>query len=215
MVKNAGITAEEVLSTNGYFRIIKNGTLDYKLFKKMTSSMDQNEHAKYYEKAKKEGNPRQLNSFQHYNLFRDAIKSGNSDLVNYVQKGFQKWPITLSRIVYEPFGEENKTIHNYGTSDAYSTIATPVAIKDFIKNEGWKCISNSNSLESLSEKESEMFNKVFNTWKSNPMYFSPKTIHEMVITFLWLNSDDGDELLMEVSKELSYRAPAFLVEQIK
>jgi len=103
----------------GYFEI-DNGNSVYRLMEGMADSMTQDKLAEFYEIEKKKGNPIPMNSIQHIELFDDAVRSGNADLLNFLYKGLQKSPNTLTRIISgTPFGQ-GEIIHNYETSDSFS-----------------------------------------------------------------------------------------------
>lgn len=211
MTKDVKVKSKYVASITGYCKI-DNGNSVYRLIEKMTAPMRQDELAEFYESEKKKGNPLPMSSIQHIELVNDAVKSGNKDLMNYLQKGFRKWPGTLTRVIYNPIGEEDETIHNYGTSDAYSIIGNVVGRDDWIKD-----IDNPNALESLLKtKDIKILNEISNAINQTSMYFSrlnSKPAKKTEATARFYANDDGFNF--SAGWSLSDESPAFLVVQIK
>lgn len=211
MAKNIEVKSKYIAPSTGYFEI-DNGNSVYRLLDKMTPSMNQDKLAEFYEKEKQKGNPLPLNSIQMFEIISDAVKSGNDDLKNYLQEGLQRWSNTLTRVIYNPIGEEDEIIHNYGTSDAYSVMGDIVGKDGLIKN-----IDNSNALESLlGTKDIKKLNEISNAINSTPMYFwrfNSKTSEKVERVAGFNAYDDG--LLLYAYRYLSHEIPAFLVEQVK
>ena len=211
MVKNIEVKSKHVSPITGYFEI-DNGESIYRLMEKMTTPMDQDKLAEFYEFEKKKGNPLPMNSIQHIELFNDAIKSGNKDLMNFLQKGLRMWLNTLTRVIYNPVGKEDETIHNYGTSDAFSVIGNIVGNDGMIID-----IDNSNALELLLKtKDIKGLNKVSNVINSTQIHFyrinsKPVKKIECFVRFgansYWLN--------LVTDRNLSDEYPAFMVGRVK
>ena len=95
----------------------------YRLFEKMTPAMTQDQLAELYEKEKRKGNPHPTDMPLVWALATRALELRNEEesdqLKLFLKKGFRKFPITLTRIVYNP-SEDDVVIHNYGTQDDYS-----------------------------------------------------------------------------------------------
>jgi hypothetical protein len=211
MKKNIEVKTRYVAPNTGYFEI-DNGNAVYRLMEKMTNSMTQDKLAEFYETEKKEGNPLPMNSVQHYELFNDAVKSGNADLLNFIQKGLKKYTNTLTRVIYNPIGEQDETIHNYGTSDTYSVIG------DIVGDDNWiKSINNKNALDSLLKtKDVKRINKISNAINNTPMYLwrfnsKPSEKTECVVGF----NANVVGLGFIANRYSSGENPAFLVEKIK
>jgi len=208
MTKNVKVKSKYVAPSTGHFEI-DNGNSVYRLMEKMTPIMTQDKLAELYNEEKPKGNPIPINSIQHIGLFNDAVKSGNKDLMNYLQKGLREWPNTLTRGIYNPIGKEDEIIHNYGTSDAYSVIGDIIGDNNLIKD-----INNPNALESLLKtKDIKMLNKISNSINQTPMYFwrfnsKPSEKVEHVVGFY----AGDDRLGLNANRDLCYGYPAFLVE---
>ncbi len=210
MEKDIELKTKYIAPSAGYFEI-DNGNSVYRLMEKMTPSMNQDKLAEFYETAKKDGNPVPMNSIQHYELFNDAVKSGNADLLNFLQKGLQRYPNTLTRVIYNPQEEKDEIIHNYRTSDAYSIIG------DIVGNDNWiENINNINALESLLKtKDVKRLNEISNAINQTPMYLwrfnsKPSKKVERVVGF----GADSIRLCLDAWGP-SGGDPAFLVEKVK
>jgi len=139
-----------------YFEV-NNELGDYKLMKKMSSPMTQNELAEIYEKGKSKGKPIPMNSIQHIELFEDAVKSGFNELINFFGENLQNNPITLTRVIYNSC-KKDEVIHNYGTSDAYTLVGDIVGEDGYIER-----LSNKEVLKSLlGTKDISKLDKIFN-----------------------------------------------------
>lgn len=215
MARNIEVTSKYVLPSTGYFEITrheKGKTCTYRLLDKMTPAMTQDKLAEIYESEKQKGNPLPLNSIQTFELLEDAVKSRDSDLINFLQKGLQRWVNTLSRVIYNPLGKEDKTIHNYGTSNAYTITRDIVGRDDWISS-----IDNLDALKSfLGTKDIKNINKISNAINQTPMYFwrlnsKPSQAVERVVRFNSL----GDRLYLNAYGNLSDENPAFLVGKVK
>jgi len=195
----------------GYFEI-DNGKSVYRLMEKMTNPMNQDKLAEFSEIEKEKGNPVPMNSIQHIELFDDAVKSGNQDLLDFLQKGLQRYPNTLTRVVYNLAGKEDETIHNYGTSDSYSRIGDIVGNDDWVKN-----INNINALEFLLKtKDTERLNEISKSINKTPMYLwrlnsKPSGRQERVVRF----GANADRINLDAYRLFFDEDPAFLVERVK
>ena len=212
MKENIEVRAEKVLPSLGHYKIFRKGKHVYNLMMELANPMNQDKLAEFYEIGKEKGNPVPMNSVQHYELFNDAVKSGNPDLLNFLQKELQKYPETLTRVIYNPAGEEDETIHNYGTSDSYSIIGDIVGDDNWIKN-----IHNVNALGLLLKtKDIERLNEISNLINKTPMYlwrFNSKKFkrQERVVGF---DAYPG-RLNLGADRNLFDEGPAFLVERVK
>ncbi|MBT3404643.1 hypothetical protein HN832_03105 [archaeon] len=99
----------------------------YRLMKQMTPSMNQDALAEYSERGKRNGNPYACASNTLWAIFEASTKLEGKinpeeyhNLIQFIQSWMRQSPNTLSRIVYMPEGEQDKVIHNYGTSDEYT-----------------------------------------------------------------------------------------------
>ncbi|MBU2612773.1 MAG: hypothetical protein KKB62_03575 [Nanoarchaeota archaeon] len=211
MTKEIEVKSKYVLPSTGYYEFSANGVPKYRLLEKMTPSMTQDELAELYEVEKKKGNPLPLNSIQMFEIMEDAVKSGDKNLMNHIQKGLQMWPNTLSRVIYNPKGED-EVIHWYGTSDEEKMKGHLVGKDGFIKN-----INNPNALEFLlGTSDIKRINGVTNSINKTPMYFwrfnsKPNERTERVVGF----DAGGGRLYLDADRCLSGEIPAFLVEFLK
>ncbi len=208
---------KHILPSTGYFEISKYNEkgkeIKYRLLDKLSSSMTQDKLAEFYESEKKKGNPLPLNSIQVMELLEDTANSNNNELKNYVHKSLREnWLNTLSRVIYNPAGKKDETIHNYGTSDSYSIIG------DIVGNDNWiKDIDNKNALESLLKtNDVENLNKISNEVNQTPMYFwrlnsKPSEKTDRVVRF----DADVFRLFLYAYRLLSDEYPAFLVERVE
>ena len=179
---------------------------------KMTNPMNQDKLAEFSEIEKEKGNPVPMNSIQHIELFDDAVKSGNPNLLNFLQKGLQRLPNTLTRVVYNLAGKEDETIHNYGTSYSYSIIG------DIVGRDGWiKNINNVNALELLLKtKDIERLNEISKSINKTPMYLwrlnsKPLKRQEHVVRFV----ASSGRVNLNANGSFFSENPAFLVERVK
>jgi len=171
----------------------------FKLFEKMTPAMTQDHLSEFYERERAKGNPYPMDSVLHFAImnafydirnvspmnkkFRDFLQQNSEKLRNFLQTGFQRHLNTLTRIIYNPSGED-KIIHNYKTSDEYSIDEHVVGPDDWMKD-----IQDKKVLEVLLrtqdvvqiDKVSQWINKT-NTciWRLNS---EPKTKDERVVSF--------------------------------
>jgi len=212
MARKIKVKSRYFAPSTGYFEI-DNGKSVYKLIDKMTPEMTQDELAEFYNIEKQKGNPVPMNAPQHIELFDDAVKSGNAELLNFLKKGLQRrWPTTLSRAVYSPVNTENGAIHNYGTFDSYFNAGNLIGKDGFITE-----IDNKNSLEILAEtKNVKRLNKISDAMNQTPMYLwrvnsKPSERTERVVGFFAYN----DWLGLDAVRILSDKDFAFLVEKVK
>ena len=198
-----------------YFEIsgvkYQGGIHTYRLYDKMTDSMNQDELAEFYETEKKKGNPHPMNSILHFSIFDSAVKSENADLLNQIQNGLNKFPNTLSRVIYNSLGND-EVIHNYGTSDAYSLNGNIVGEDNWIKN-----IKDKKSLELLTGvKDINKLDKISDAINKTPMHLwrinskSSEKQERVVVRF----KSYYDRLSLFASWDLSVRGPAFRVLQV-
>lgn len=206
-MKNIEVKSKYVAPSIGYYEISKKGHPNYRLFEKMTSVMTQDKLAEFYEKEKQKGNPLPVNSIRMFQIMEDAMKSGNMDLMNYLQKGLQRCPNTLTRVIYNP-EKKDETIHNYGTSDSYFVLG------DVVGKDGWiRDVDNFNALESLlNTKDTKRLNEVSNAINKTPMYFwrvnsKPLKKVERVVGFY----AGGGRLNLDALRDPSDEYLAFLV----
>ena len=210
-MKNIEVTSKHVIPSVGYYEISENGVPSYRLLEKMAPSRTQDKLAEFYEKEKKTGTPLPLNSIQTFQLMEDAFKSGNKDLMNFIQKGLQEWPNTLTRVVYN-FKGEDEVIHGYGTSDEMVMNGNVVGNSGFIEK-----IDNPNALELLlGTKDLKRINEVTNAINKTPMFLwnfnsKPKERTERVV---WFGAFDV-RVLLNAYWDPSGEFSAFLVEFLK
>ena len=163
----------------------------YRLFKKMTPAMKQEQLAELYEQEKQKGNPHPTDApliwwgicTSAYTLKNQNPKEAER-LRNFLQTGFQKYPNTLTRVIYNPSGED-KIIHNYKTSDQYSLNGKVVGPDGWINE-----IPDENTLEKLlGTSNIEQINKV-SQWINNTdthiwrLNSKPKTKNKRVARFV-------------------------------
>ncbi len=100
----------------------KTGT--YRLFEQMTPAMNQEQLAELYEQEKQKGNPYPTDRplieaiVTKAHEFIDQNPKEAKRLRSFLLTGSQKYPNTLTRIIYNPSGKD-KIVHNHGTSDEY------------------------------------------------------------------------------------------------
>ena len=191
---------------------INNGKSTYRLINGMTSPMTQDKLAEFYETAKQKGNPLPMSAPQLFSVIEDAANSGNKDLINFIREGLQKYPNTLSKVFYNPRGQNDETIHLCNTSDAYAIIGNIVGKDGFIKD-----IDNKNALKYLiGTKDIQKINRTSNKINAKP-------------TFIWRANSKPNEQLEEIVRVYAFSDrflllaggdffgvyPSFLVEQVK
>lgn len=97
----------------------------YRVFGEMAPSMTQDKLAEFDSQEKPKGNPHPMDSVLHYAIASAAHKLRNESpqeaekLRTFLQQGCRRYPHTLTRIAYNPSGND-RIIHNYGTLDQYS-----------------------------------------------------------------------------------------------
>ncbi len=214
MTKTIKPLVKHVFPCEEYFEIsgvnYRGNTHTYRVYSKMTDSMNQDKFAKEYEKGKKEGNPHPMDSILHFSIFDSAVKSGDSDLMNFIQSGLRKYPNTLSRVIYNHSGKD-EIIHNYGTSDAY------LLTGDVVGPDGWiKDINYKKSLELLiGIKDTMKLDKISQRINKTHMYLwrinsKPSEKIERVVRF-----GAGDyRLFLYAGRDSSNVFPAFRVLQV-
>jgi len=214
MAKIIKPSVKHVFPSEEYFEIsgvnYRGDTNTYRLYTKMTPPMNQDKLAEFYEKEKKEGNPRPMDSILHFSIFDSAVKSGDSDLMNFIQSGLKKYPNTLSRIIYNP-SQKDKIMHNYGTSDYYSLMG------DIAGEDNWiDKLKDKKSLELLTGiKDINKLNKISLGINNTPMYIwrvnskSSEKI-ECVVGF----SAGVVRLFLLAGRFLSLEYPAFRVQAV-
>ena len=205
---------KHVFPSEEYFEIsgvnYKGNPHTYRLYNKMTNSMNQDKLAEFYEKEKKEGNPHPMDSILHFSIFDSAVKSGDKDLMNFIQSGLRKYPNTLSRVIYN-HSSKDKIMHNYGTSDYYALTGDIVGEDCLVAD-----IKDKKSLELLTGiKDIEKLNKISQGINKTPMYLwrvnsKPSEKIERVVRFV----ADDDRLSLLAGRYPSYEFPAFRVLQV-
>ncbi|MDP2672489.1 MAG: hypothetical protein Q8O84_01615 [Nanoarchaeota archaeon] len=212
MEKNIKVKTKHVAPSPGYFEI-DDGIHTYRLMENLSPSMTQNKLAEFYEEQKQKGNPLPLNSIQMIGLLEDTANSEDNELKNYVHRSLRNnWLNTLTGVIYNPAGQKDETIHNYGTSDAYSIIG------DIVGNDNWiEKIDNPNALESLLKtNDIKKLNEISNKINKTPMYFwrvnsKPSKKTESAVRFY----ANDDRLRLDANWDLSCECPAFLVEKVE
>jgi len=132
-------------------------------------------------------------------------------LRSFLQQGLRKYPNTSSRIIYEPFGQD-EIIHNYNTSEQYSLSADIVGSDGEITD-----IPDKEVLEALLEtKDIDKINKVSNWINGTPFWIwrlnsRPKQKDERVARFLV----GSGRLLLDCYRYLALQYPGFWVERIE
>lgn len=219
MSKIIKLKVKHVLPSAGYFEICKYNkkgkSVKYKLLDRLNPLMTQENLAEFYEFEKKKGNPLPLNSIQFMELLEDTADSENNKLKNYVHKSLKEnWINTLTRVIYNPIGKKDETIHNYGTSDSYSIIGDIVGEDNWIKN-----INNKNALESLLKiNDVEKLNKISNAINQTPMYLwrlNSKTSEKQESVVRFDAYGGVGRLDLSAYGDPSDQDPAFLVERVE
>jgi hypothetical protein len=203
-----------IMPSEEYFEIsgvnYKGNIHTYRLYTKMTDLMNQDELAKFYETEKQKGNPYPMDSILHFSIFDSARKSKTEELLNFIHSGLRKYPVTLSRVIYNPL-EKDKIIHNYKTSDAYSLNG------NIVGEDGWiKDIKDKKSLELLiGIKDINKLNKISQNINQTLMYIwrVNSKPSEKIESAVWFDAGGG-RLILYVDRDLSGGLPAFRVLQI-
>lgn len=215
MTKIIKPTVEHVIPSKEYFKIsgvnYKGNIHTYRLYDKMTSSMNQDKLAKFSREQKEEGNPYAIGIPQFLAICEAGVKSGNAGLMNSLHKELRKYPNFLSRVIDNPSPLKDKTIHEYGMPDEYSLEG------DIVGEDGWiKDIDNKKSLELLTEiKNINKLNKISQRINQTPMYLwrvnsKPSEKIESVVGF----GANNDRLSLLAYGSLSNEYPAFRVLQV-
>ena len=169
--------------------VYKRETRTYRLFEQMTPEMTQDNLSEFYEQEKQKGNPHPTDmplimaiASRAYGLIDNSPQEAE-ELRNLLKNSFRTFPNTLTRIIYNPSGED-KIIHNYKTSDQYSLDGKVVGLDSRIDE-----ISDKIVLEKLLgtqdviqiNKVSQWINKTNSfIWRLNS---KPKTKDERVARF--------------------------------
>jgi len=211
MVGRIQVVSKYVAPSQGFFEI-KKGSSVYRLMEKMTPAMTQDRLAEFYEAEKQKGNPLPLNSIQMFGIMEDAVRAGDTKLMNFLQDGLRKWPNTLTRVIYNPAGEKDEIIHNYGTSGAYSLFG------DIVGLDGWVSdIKDKLTLKSLlGISDTRKLNRVSNKINSTQMYVwrlnsKPSKKDERVVRF----NANSDWLDLNAYRYPLDEYPAFRVLQVE
>ncbi len=164
----------------------KTGT--YGLFEQMTPEMNQEQLAELYEQEKQKGNPHPTDAPLLWAICTSAFALKNENLEtskklrNLLKDSFRTFPNTLTRIIYNPPGED-KIIHNYRTSDEYSLDGKVVGLNSWIDE-----ILDKNILEKLlGTQDVPKINNVSQWINGSNKYIwrlnNPKTKDERVAKF--------------------------------
>jgi hypothetical protein len=137
----------------------KTGT--YGIFERMTSAMNQEQLAEFYEREKQKGNPHPADApliwaiaTKGYEL-RNKNPKNAEKLRKLLKNGFREYQNTLTRIIFNNSGTD-EIIHNYKTSEQYSIKDKVIGPDGFIDK-----VSNANILEQiLGTKDITKINKV-------------------------------------------------------
>jgi len=164
-------------------------TADYRLFEEMTTSMNQNTLAEFYETEKAKGNPHPTDMplIQAICTRAHTLKDENLEiskkLRSFLKNSFRRYPNTLTRIIYNTSGKD-RIIHNYGTLDEYSLDGKVVGPDNWIDE-----ISDKSVLEKLlGTSNIEQINEVSQWLNGTNTYLwrlnsKPKTKDERVARF--------------------------------
>ncbi len=188
----------------------------YRIFNKMNPLMNHGDLAEFSEKEKQKGNPHTMDSILHfaiplaaYNL-KDVSPKEAESLRGFLQKGFRQWPNTLTRVIYNPLGED-EVIHNYGTTDKYSLNGKVVGSDSWIKD-----MKDKRTLELfLGTSDVSEINNVFSWINKTPGYIlrvnkKPKEKDEGVVRL----GASGDGVGLDCDWSPSVRGPSFRVLRI-
>ena len=169
--------------------VYRGETGTYRLFEKMTPTMNQEHLAKLYEAEKQKGNPHPTDSPLIWAIVSAGHSLRNENLLEsemlrkFLRRCFGQYPNTLTRVRYNPSGKD-RIIHNYATPDQYSLTGKIVGPNGRISD-----LSDKSFLESLlGTKDASGVNCVSNwinetdssIWRLNS---KPKKIVERVIGF--------------------------------
>lgn len=188
----------------------------YRLFEKMTPAMNQEQLAELYEQEKAKGNPHPTDRplieavvTKAHELIDQNPKEAKR-LRNFLQAGFQKYPNTLTRIIYNPSGKD-KIVHNHGTSDEYSLDGKVVGPDGEINEIRDKIVLK----KLLGTSNIKQINKV-SQWinKTNTYFYrlnsKPEQKDERIVRF----GADVDRFFLDCSGGLPYFGPAFRVLKV-
>ncbi len=161
----------------------------YRLFEQMTPKMTQDKLSEFYEQEKPKGNPYPTGAPLIWAIAKKAyeLEDPNSKtskkLRKFIQTGFQRYPNTLTSVIYSPSGKD-RIVHNHRTSDEYFIDAHVVGPNDWIneipdKNILEKLLGTSN-IKQINDV-SQWINKTnIRIWRLNS---KPKTKDERVAGF--------------------------------
>jgi len=195
----------------------KGKTANYRIFEKMALAMNPDDLINYSIKEKEKGNPYLGSAPLNMALFSRAEElshkniEGIDSLRNFFRRGLEKFPYTLSRAVYNPQGEIDKAVHNYGTSDEY------VLEENLVGKDGWiKDISDKEVLTAIFGTEDiKKINEVFQWINQTNAYLwrlnsKPSKRDERVVGF---DASPG-RLLLDCLWDPAIRYPAFRVLKV-
>ena len=205
----------------GHFHIpevtYRGQTGTYRLFEQMTSALNQEQLAEFYEMEKQKGNPVPTDAPLIWAIAESAYNIKNNSpqeaekLRQFLRQGMRKYPNTLTRVAYIPEGND-KILHNYRTSDEYSIE------NEVVGPDGWMTdIPDKNVLEFLiGTRDVPQINNVSQwinetnayLWRRNS---KPKERVERVARF----DGDGNRLGLLCDRNPLVVYPAFLVLKVE
>ena len=196
---------------------IEKGESVYRLMGQLSSPMNQNALADFYNRSKEKGNPLPMNALQHIRFLEDVAMSNDVDLKNYVSQCLHQNDIlTTSRLIISSEGYKDEVIHNYGTLDAYSvygkieakagdidSMDKPHVLKYLVGTRGIKKLNKiSNAITG-----GQMFIADGLSWDFRPL----EGTKERAINL----AKRGKGLCLWTTDDLRDENPAFLMERVK
>lgn len=112
---------------------VERGIHTYHIMKEMAKQRTFHKMAEYSAEQKEAGNPYVPNSIEGFSILKRAGGLGDKSLIAHLQSGLERWPWFISLVGYNPVGEVDEVIHNYGASDTYTLKGNIVGADDWIE----------------------------------------------------------------------------------
>lgn len=219
MVKKSGIAYHK--PSEGYWEIpgidYRGETHTYRVFEKMAPVMNHDNLVEYSMGEKQKGNPYIGDSILTFATMSVAynLRKKHSEEIEmfrkFLQSGLKQYPGTLTRIIYNPQGED-EIIHNYKTSDEYilndKVVGSDGWIKDIPDKKILKSLLGIDNIKRINEISQWINNTNTYLWRLNS---KPLQKNERVVGF------DAclDGLYLLCDRLPAYLYPAFRVLKVE
>ncbi len=189
----------------------------YRIFEKMAPEMNHGDLINHSIKEKKKGNPCIGDSILTFTIMSTANKLMEKypkeidGLRKFLQSSLNQHPNTLTRVGYNPQGEIDNIIHNYGTPNEYTLKQNLVGedgwISDIKDKKVLKSLLGTDNIKKINEISQWSNNTNTYIWRLNS---KPAQKNEGVVRF----DANSDGLDLDCGGDPAGRYPAFRVLEV-